>query len=85
MRKLRATLSFGKELRKARLQKRMPLCVVVEELKELRVQCSIANLGKIETGEISCRADILGALCLIYEINPELILYQYKNTKVKNK
>lgn len=78
MRKLRAKNSMAKELRKARLQKQMPLCVVVEELKDLRITCSLANLGKIETGTISCRADILGALCMIYEIKPETILYQYK-------
>lgn len=53
----------------------MPLCVVIEELKDLNVKCSLANLGKIETGSITCRADILGALCLIYELELNDVLY----------
>lgn len=53
----------------------MPLSVVIAEIKELNVKCSRANLGKIENGDISCRADILGALSLIYEVDPRKILF----------
>ena len=75
MRRLRKQAMMGKALRQARTGKEMPLCVVIEELKDLKIKCSLANLGKIETGGISCRADILGALCLIYDIVPEDVLY----------
>jgi hypothetical protein len=75
MRRLKRQSAIGKTLRETRLGKNMPLCVVVEELKDLKIKCSLANLGKIETGNISCRADILGALCLVYDINPEDVLY----------
>ena len=75
MRRLRSQSMIGKMLRQAREAKDMPLCVVVEELKDLRIRCSLPNLGKIETANISCRADILGALCLIYDIAPEKVLY----------
>lgn len=76
MRRLKTQAMIGKVLRQARESKKdMPLCVVISELKELKVKCSLANLGKIETGKISCRADILGALCLIYNISPEDALY----------
>ncbi len=75
MRRLKRQSAIGKTLRSARESKDMPLCVVIEELKDLRVKCSLANLGKIETGNISCRADILGALCLVYDITPEDVLY----------
>lgn len=75
MRRLRKQSMMGKMLRQARAGKEMPLCVVIEELKDLKIKCSLANLGKIETGTISCRADILGALCLIYDVNPEDVLY----------
>lgn len=76
MRRLTTQAMIGKALRKARESKKdMPLCVVIGELKELKVKCSLANLGKIETGKISCRADILGALCLIYKVAPEEVLY----------
>lgn len=75
MRRIRKQHMIGKALRQARASKNMPLCVVIEELKDLKIKCSLANLGKIETGNISCRADILGALCLIYDITPEKILY----------
>ena len=75
MRRLKRQSAIGKTLRSASESKDMPLCVVIEELKDLRVKCSLANLGKIETGNISCRADILGALCLVYDITPEDVLY----------
>lgn len=75
MRRLKRQSAIGKTLRSARESKDMPLCVVTEELKDLKVKCSLANLGKIETGNISLRADILGALCLIYEIEPVDVLY----------
>lgn len=74
-RSLKKQSAIGKALRQARENKKMPLCVVSEDLKDLKVKCSIANLGKIETGNISCRADILGALCLIYEISSDDALY----------
>lgn len=75
MRRLRKQSQIAKSLRQARVAKEMPLCVVIEELKDLQVKCSLGNLGKVETNQISCRADILGALCLIYSINPEDVLY----------
>lgn len=76
MRKLKKQATIAKELRHAREEKaKMPLCVVIEELKDLKIKCSLANLGKIETGQISCRSDILGALCIIYDIEPSDVLY----------
>ncbi len=69
---------MGKELKRIRETKDIPQDVVIESLKDLKVSCSKANLSKIERDLISCRADILGALCLIYETSPDLILYQYK-------
>ena len=75
MRRLKKQPLIAKALRQSRTNKEMPLCVVIEELKDMRVKCSLANLGKIETGNISCRADILGALCLIYDIKPDEVLY----------
>ena len=72
---------IGQELKRLRETKTMPQDVVIESLKDLKVSCSKANLSKIERGLISCRADILGALCLIYEISPDLILYEYKPKK----
>lgn len=75
MRKLRTQSAIAKMLRQARGSKEMPLSVVIEDLKDLKVKCSLANLGKIETGDISCRVDIFAALCLIYEIKPENGLY----------
>ncbi len=77
MRKLRSSKDIAKELRKLRAELDIPLCVVIEELKHLKVKCSLANLGKIEAGEISCRADILGGLCLIYNVSTEIVLYRY--------
>jgi hypothetical protein len=53
----------------------MPLCVAIVEMQELKVKCSRSNLGKIENGDISCRADILGALSVIYGIDPREILF----------
>jgi|GEM_PF-4629835 len=63
-------------LRDTREGKHIPLCVVIEELKDLKIKCSIANLAKIETGEISCRMDIFAGLCLIYELEPSKVLYK---------
>lgn len=75
MRKLRNQVSIGKFLKECRAAHQMPLSVVIAEIKELNVKCSRANLGKIENGDISCRADILGALSLIYEVDPRKILF----------
>ncbi len=69
---------IGKELKRIRETKEIPQDVVIESLKDLKIQCSKANLSKIERDLISCRADILAALCLIYEISPDLILFTYK-------
>lgn len=76
--KLRSWREMGKMLQKIRIEKDMPQDVVIECLKDIRVQCSKPNLSKLERGQISIRADILGALCLIYETKPDIILYKYK-------
>jgi hypothetical protein len=66
---------MGKFLKKCRESHQMPLCVAIAEMQELKVKCSRSNLGKIENGDISCRADILGALSVIYGIDPKDILF----------
>ncbi|MDD9897434.1 MAG: hypothetical protein OXU45_00390 [Candidatus Melainabacteria bacterium] len=76
MRRLKTQKMIAKSLRKARLDSQMPLEVVIEDLKDLKVKCSRANLNKVEIGQISCRADILAALCLIYDIKVEEVLYK---------
>lgn len=75
-RKLRRRI--GKELKRIRELQRMPQDVVIESLKDYKIKCSKPNLSKIERDLISCRADILAALCLIYETSSDLVLYQYK-------
>jgi hypothetical protein len=75
-RKLRRTI--GKELKRIRETQGMPQDVVIECLKDYKIQCSKPNLSKIERDLISCRADILAALCLIYETSSDLVLYRYK-------
>lgn len=69
---------IGKELKRIREAHGMPQDVVVESLMDNRIKCSKPNLSKIERDLISCRADILAALCLIYEISTDLVLYQYR-------
>ncbi|MBU6197406.1 MAG: hypothetical protein ACOYK1_05765 [Vampirovibrionia bacterium] len=54
----------------------MPQDVVIEFLRDFKVKCSKANLSKLERDLISCRADILGALSLIYEIDPKEVLFK---------
>lgn len=72
---------MGKKLRQIRESLNMPQDVAVESLRDLKVKCSKPNLSKIERGLVACRADILGALCLIYETSADLVLYEYKIKK----
>lgn len=74
----RSWREMGKTLQKIRMEKKIPQDVIIQELKDMRVQCSKPNLSKLERGHISIRADILGALCLIYEVKPDVVLYKYK-------
>lgn len=50
--------------------------VAIEFLRDFKVKCSKANLSKLERDLIYCRAYILGALSLIYEIDPKKILFK---------
>ncbi len=67
---------MGSYLKKIREKKQMPQDVVIEYFKDLQINCSKANLSKIERDLISCRADILAALCLIYEHDPREVLFK---------
>ena len=70
---------MGKELKRIREKEaQMPQDVVIENLKDLKIKCSKANLSKIERDLISIRGDILAGLILIYEINSDRILFEYK-------
>lgn len=74
--KMKTQKAMGKQFKEIREELSMPQDVVIEYLKDMKVHCSKPNLSKIENGLISCRADILGALCIIYEIKPETVLYK---------
>lgn len=76
---------IGKKLKEIREQAKMPQDVAVECLKDIKINCSKPNLSKIERGLITCRADILAGLCLIYEVSPELILYSESKKSKKKK
>lgn len=76
MKRVRLRRNMGSYLKLIREKKEIPQDVVIEFLKDFKVSCSKANLSKIERDLISCRADILGALSLIYEIDPKEILFK---------
>ncbi len=70
---------MGQKLKKLRLELNMPIDVVVESLKELKVKSTKGTISKIERGLLSIRADLLAGLCLVYGgLKPEVILYDYK-------
>ena len=75
MKQIKLRKNIGNYLKKIREGKRMPQDVVIEYFKDLKINCSKANLSKIERDLISCRADILAALCLIYEEDPKKVLF----------
>ena len=76
MTSLRPNNEIGLILKQARNEHRMQLEVAIEELLEYDVKCSFSNLAKIERGEISIRADILAALCVIYKLNLLEVIYK---------
>ncbi|MEB3316005.1 MAG: hypothetical protein VKK32_07320 [Candidatus Melainabacteria bacterium] len=76
MKQLRLRRNIGSYLKLIREKKEMPQDVVIEFLRDFKVKCSKANLSKLERDLISCRADILGALSLIYEIDPKEVLFK---------
>jgi hypothetical protein len=81
---MRLNKNIGKALLEARLRLKMPLDVVIESLKDEGLKYNKGNLSRIERQIISCRADLLAALCKIYEIDANDVLYdQAKKTKNK--
>lgn len=71
--KLRKKL--GSYLKKLRLGQKMPLDVVVEELRDLKISCSKPNLSKLERDIISCRTEVFAGLMIIYESSAEEALF----------
>ncbi len=75
MRKMRDQVAVGKLLKARRKAHKITLNIVVQELERLNIKCSRPNLGRIEKGNITLRADILAALCHIYEVSMEEIMF----------
>lgn len=67
---------IGTFLRKKRNEMKVPLDQVVAELDLLNIECSKSALSRLEREAISCRADILAGLCLIYDLDPREVLYR---------
>jgi hypothetical protein len=43
------------------------------------ISCTATNLAKIERGEYQCKAVILAALCLAYDVTSDEVLYTKRN------
>jgi transcriptional regulator with XRE-family HTH domain len=76
VKRLRDRISIGKILREYRKTKGWPLVEVSELLNDYKITCSRPNLAKIEQGQFRCKADVLAALCLLYEIDINDIAYK---------
>lgn len=72
---------FGGRLKELREDLDMPLDVVVEFLKDLKIKCSKASLSRIENNIVVCRMDIFAGLCLIYETRADRVLFTTKKQK----
>ena len=83
MTRIRDKMSLGKKLRKYRETIGLPLVAVTGFLKDdYKIECSITNLAKIERGEFNCKANLIAALALIYEVdlNDTMYIWYINNT-----
>lgn len=79
MTRIKTPKVLGKSLRALREHIKYPLIAVTGFLKDdYRIQCSVTNLAKIERGEFNCKANLLAALCLIYEVSLDEVAYTMK-------
>ena len=67
---------IGKYLKGLRKNKGLLHDQVVIELSDLGIDCSQSNLSRIELDHSTIRADILAGLCIIYEVDPRVVLYR---------
>lgn len=68
--------NIGKTLRKIRTKLKMPLSVAIECLKDEGIKFEKGQLSRLERQEYKCSAQVLAALCKIYEVDPNEILFR---------
>lgn len=72
----RLNKNIGKTLKKLRNKLKMPLSVVVECLKDEGIKYYTGNLSRVERQENSCSVEVFAALCKIYEVDPNDVIYR---------